>query len=80
MIGDLVDQSYASGGPLVPVMERVVDQAVTAHQPIVNGPGVNADAGQVRLRRDGLAESDQQIPIQLEDVPVQAVCDPDRVI
>ncbi len=80
MIGDLVDQSYASGGPLVPVVEWVVDQAVTAHQPVVDGPGVNANAGQVRLRSDGLAQSDQQIPVQLEDVPVQPVCDPDRVV
>ena len=50
MISDLVDQIDASGRPLIPVVERIVDQAITAHQSVVDRPGVDADAGQVRLR------------------------------
>ena len=80
MIGDLVHQLDASGGPLVPVVERVVDKRSPSQQPVVDGPGVDADAGQVRLRADRLAEPGQQIPIELEDVPVQPVRRTDRVV
>ena len=80
MISDLVDQCDASGSPLVPVVEWIVDQAVAAQQPIVDGPGVNADANQIRLRADSLAQSDKRVPVQLEDAPVQPVRGTNRVV
>jgi len=55
MIGNLVDKINASVGPLVPIVEGVVDQTVTIDQSVVDSPGVDADASQIRLGTDRLA-------------------------
>jgi hypothetical protein len=75
MIGDLVHQIYAERRPIVPVVEGIVDQAVATQQAIVDGPGVNAHGRQFWLGVNSFAQADKQIPVELEDAPVQPIRD-----
>src|SRR5215203_4024854 len=73
MIRNGMDKVNAMRGAFIAVVERVVDQAVAAHQTVVDSPGVDPDAGKVRLGTDRLAQRVQGVPVELEDVPVQAI-------
>src|SRR5215207_940189 len=80
MISDLVDQFDTFGSSLVAIVERIVDQAIAAHQSVIDRPGTDADAGQVRLGADCLTQSNKDVPVQLQDVPVQPVRDAYRIV
>src|SRR5215207_379689 len=80
MISDLVDQFDTFGSSLVAIVERIVDQAIAAHQSVIDRPGTDADAGQVRLGADCLAQSNKDVPVQLQDVPMQTVRDAYRIV
>jgi hypothetical protein len=60
--------------------DHPVALASGAHKSVIDGPGVDADAEQLRLGCDGSAQPHQDVPVELEDVPVQAVGGPDRFI
>ena len=64
-------------GPLVPVVHRVPEQrAVRVEQPVVDGPGVDADA----VDRPGFREPVQHLLVEVEDVPVQCAGHPNRPV
>src|SRR4029453_18113166 len=44
MISDLMNKIDASRGPPIPIVERIVDQAIAAHQAIVDSPRVDTDS------------------------------------
>jgi hypothetical protein len=74
----LADRLDALRGALVPVVERRADDTVTAQQGVVDGPGVDADADQVRLGRHRLAQPFENVAVELKNVPVQPVPGPNR--
>ena len=51
-----------------------------AHEGVVDGPRVDADAEQGGLDCDGLAQSFEDVAVELEGVPVQAVGGADRLV
>ncbi len=59
--------------PSVPVVGGQAEQASLAEESVVHRPRVDADARQVGVLGAGPAESGHDLPVQLDDVPVQGV-------
>ena len=71
---------HAEGRAGVAVVERVAEKAPAAQQPVVDGPGVDADARDAGLGAERLAQPLHGRPVERQDVPVQPVGDLHRVV
>ena len=82
LAGPLVDEVGAGRVAGVAVVPRIGDEhAVAVEQPEVDAPRVDADArGRLRLAPGGGAQPVEDLAVQPQDVPVEAVGQPDRLV
>ncbi len=76
----VVNGPDAEGRAGVAVVERVAEKASAAQQPVVDGPGVDADARDAGFGAERLAKPLHGRAVERQDVPVQAVADLHRVV
>lgn len=79
-VGARVRGPHAPRGALVAIVVGVAEQPSAAEQPVVDGPRVDPDARDARLRAHRLSEPARRGPVQREHVPVQAVARGDRLV